>query len=303
MFDYGKAFACNEGLVTLSEQERLRHVRVCIAGMGAVGGEYLMALARCGVGKFHIADFDQFEMKNFNRQYGATMSNLGQRKAEVMARMARDINPELEITVFERGVTAENVGDFLGGCDVAVDGIDIFQPDEHRLLIRACQERGIPVLAALPAGFGAGMLSFDSRGMSFDDYFDFRPGMSAEEKVLDLVMGFAPAGFHLKYLDLGSVDFQARRGPSSIAAVKLCAGLVTAQVLTALFRPLELRSAPWYTHVDARLLRIRHARLWRGNRNPVQRLKKRIAVELMKRRSAAKKETLSCTPAPRAATP
>lgn len=294
MFSYSAAFACNSGLVSQVEQQRLRTARICIAGMGAVGGEYLMALARCGVGNFHIADFDSFELKNFNRQYGATMTNLDQHKAVAMARMAKDVNPELDIKVFDNGVASANIDSFLDTCQVAVDGIDIFQPDEHRLLIGRCMEKGIPVLAALPAGFGAGMLIFDRSSMTFDEYFDFKPGMSPAEKVLNLVMGFAPAGFHIRYMDVGSVDLENRRGPSSIAAVKLCAGLVTTQVLTALFRPEELKTAPWYTHLDARLVKLRHRRLWLGNRNPVQRLKRFVAKQLINRSKAKREEALTC---------
>ena len=277
IFDYKKAFSRNLGLVSEEEQERLKASTVAIAGMGGVGGDYLITLARAGVGGFHVADFDHFELANFNRQYGATLSSLGKEKSEIMAGLALDINPELHIKTFPEGITQNNLDDFLSGCQVVVDGVDLFEVDSHRMLINAAVARNLPVLAAVPFGFGAAMVAFDKQGMSFDDYFAITPDMSPEEKVLQLALGFAPAGFHLNYIDYSKVNLRERRGPSNVSACKLCAGLVGAQTLTALLRPEKLKTAPWYTHFDARLLRCKHARLTNGNRGLIQRLKGYVA--------------------------
>ena len=67
-FSYDEAFSRNLGWVTEAEQARLRRTRVCIAGLGGVGGVYLLTLARLGIGAFSIADFDSFALANFNRQ-------------------------------------------------------------------------------------------------------------------------------------------------------------------------------------------------------------------------------------------
>jgi tRNA A37 threonylcarbamoyladenosine dehydratase len=94
-FSYDRAFSRNIGWVTTEEQKALRGKRVAIAGMGGVGGIHLLTLVRLGIGSFHIADFDHFDIANFNRQVGATVSTLGKDKAGVLAAMARDINPAL----------------------------------------------------------------------------------------------------------------------------------------------------------------------------------------------------------------
>jgi tRNA A37 threonylcarbamoyladenosine dehydratase len=96
-FDYNLAFSRNIGWVTEAEQAILRTKRIAIAGLGGVGGSHLLTLTRLGVGKFNIADFDRFELANFNRQAGATLSHLGQPKVDVLAEMALDINPTLDI--------------------------------------------------------------------------------------------------------------------------------------------------------------------------------------------------------------
>src|SRR5277367_5596131 len=84
-FRYEEAFSRNLGWVTAAEQQVLRQKRIAIAGLGGVGGSHLLTLARLGIGGFHIADFDHFELANFNRQIGATMSSLGRPKAAVLA--------------------------------------------------------------------------------------------------------------------------------------------------------------------------------------------------------------------------
>mgnify|MGYP002137541986 FL=1 len=103
-FRYEEAFSRNIGWVTEAEQAALRGKRIAIAGAGGVGGVHLLTLARLGVGAFTIADMDRFDLVNFNRQAGAMMSTLDRPKVEVMAEMARDINPELDIRIFPDGV-------------------------------------------------------------------------------------------------------------------------------------------------------------------------------------------------------
>ena len=127
-FDYDRAFSRNIGWITEQEQSILRSKRIAIAiaGMGGVGGFHLLTLARLGVGKFNIADLDTFEVENFNRQVGASMSSLGQPKVDALARMARDINPDMDIAIFPTGVNASNLKKFFHDVDLYIDGLDFF---------------------------------------------------------------------------------------------------------------------------------------------------------------------------------
>ena len=276
-FEYGSAFSRNLGVVSHDEHSRLRQATVAIAGMGGVGGDYLISLVRAGVGGFHIAEFDEFELANFNRQYGANTRTLGRSKIEVMLEYALEINPDLRVKVFDKGVNAGNIDEFLSGVDLAVDAMDIFAVDMHPLLINAATAQGIATVAAVPLGLGAGVLAFGPGGMCYADYFAISPEMSEEEKIIQFALGFAPEMYHLKYLDPTSINLKARKGPSSIAGCKLCTGFITTQALLALLHPQELQLTPWYTYLDARLNRFRHRRLWLGNRNPLQRLKSFVA--------------------------
>jgi len=271
-FDYSRAFSRNIGWLTIEEQAVLRRSRAAIAGLGGVGGPHLLTLARLGVGKFNIADFDKFELQNFNRQVGATTSTRGLPKTEVMSRMARDINPELEVTAFPEGVTVGNVDEFLRDVDVYVDGLDFFAVEARRTVFAACQARGIPALTAAPLGMGVALLYFAPGGMSFEDYFRLE-GQPRGEQLARFIAGLSPAMLQRKYLvEPAAVNFREERGPSTAMACDLCAGVMGTEVLKVLLRRGAMRPAPWGLQYDAYLQRF--ARTWRpfGNANPLQRL-------------------------------
>ena len=135
-WSYDEAFARNRGLIAPQEQQRLRSSCVAVVGMGGVGGVDLVTLARLGVGRFRIADPDVFDVSNTNRQYGAMHSTLGHSKAEVMASIVRDINPDAQVRTFTQPIAEDNAAEFLEGADVLVDAIDAFEINVRRLLFR-----------------------------------------------------------------------------------------------------------------------------------------------------------------------
>ncbi len=273
-WSYEAAYSRQRGLLTNEEQERLRHSRVAIAGLGGVGGIHLATLGRLGIGAFHIADPDRFEAANFNRQHGATMRSLGRGKAEVMAAEAHAINPEADVRVFHEAITADNVAEFLDGVNVLIDGIDFFALDARRLVYREARRRGIWAVMAGPMGFSTAWLVFDPHGMSLDDYFDFRDGQDRLEQLVAFAVGLAPRATHLRYLDLTQVDIQRERGPSAGLACQLCAGVAAAEVVKILLGRGPVRAAPYYSQFDAYQQQFRRGYLRGSNRHPWQRLKR-----------------------------
>ena len=274
-WSYEQAFCRNLGLLSAAEQQRLRESRVAIAGLGGVGGVHLLTLARLGIGRFSIADADVFETANFNRQVGASVSTLGRAKVEVMAELARGINPELEIRAWREAVTPANIDEFLRDVDLVVDGVDFFAVDARRRLFAEARRRGIWVHTAGPIGFSAAWLSFDPRGMSFDDYFDLRDNQPALEQLIAFAVGLTPKATHLAYLDLSKVKPEAGAGPSSALACQLCSGVAAAETLKILLERGAVRAAPYYFQFDAFRQKFCRGRLWAGNRHPWQRVKRR----------------------------
>ncbi len=271
-FDYSVAFSRNLGWVTAAEQARLRGARVAIAGLGGGGGAHLLTLSRLGIGRFNIADFDHFEVHNFNRQVGAWMQSLGQPKVDVLARMALDINPEADIRTFSEGVTPANVGEFLRDVDLYADGIDFFAMDARRMVFAACHERGIPALTAAPLGMGVSLLYFSPEGMSFEEYFQLE-GHDTQEQYARFIAGLSPAMLQRNYLAAPeAVNFQERRGPSTMMAIDLCAGVLGTEALKVLLGRGKLRPAPWAMQFDAYRHKLKFTRRPFGNANPLQQL-------------------------------
>ncbi len=281
MYDYDKAVSRNIGWVTEQEQALLRNKRVAIAGMGGVGGRHAMTLARLGVGRFCLSDFDDFEVHNFNRQDGAYISTVGRSKLEVMTERVRDVNPEADIREYPEGVNASNVDQFLDGVDIYVDGLDFFAMDARRLVFGKCEEKGIPVVTAAPLGMGCAFLAFLPGKMSFEDYFCFE-GLSEKDQLIRFLIGLAPTMWQRHYLvDRSSADFDAKKGPSMPMAVDLCAGIAGINVLKILLGRGDVICAPRGLHVDGYLNRYKITYRWLGNKNPLQLVSFMIAKKIL----------------------
>jgi len=282
-YDYGSAFSRNLGLVNPAEQAVLRRSKVAIAGLGGVGGVHMTTLARMGIGHFRIADFDTFELHNINRQAGAVVSTLGQTKVDVMADMARDINPTAQVERFPEGITRDNVSDFLDGVDIVIDGLDFSVVDVRDFFYAEARRKGIPVVAVGPVGCSAASLVFMPEGMSWRDYFSMDLAKSDFERYVLFIIGTAPAGLQMPYIDRQYVDLAEKRGPSLALAVQLCAGVAAAETLKILLKRGRVLAAPTYQQFDAYRGRLAVGKLRWGNRGLVQRIKFLIAKRLLSR--------------------
>ena len=284
-FDYDRAFSRNFGWVTRAEQQQLRKSRIAIAGLGGVGGAHLLTLARLGIANFNIADFDDFDVHNLNRQAGAFMPYMGQTKIDTVAQMARDINPEIDLRLFPKGVQPDNVDEFLRDADVYVDGLDFFVLPARRMVFAKCREKGIPAMTAAPLGMGVAFLYFSPTGMSFEDYFKVE-GHESDEQYARFIAGLSPAMIQRDYLVAPeAVNFQEKRGPSTIMACDLCAGVTGTSVLKLLLGRGIVRAAPWGMHFDAYHQKLKLT--WRpfGNANPLQQLLLKFIRPVLRGRS------------------
>ncbi len=285
LFNYHQAFSRNLGWVTEQEQDRLRKSRVAIAGLGGVGGFHLLTLARLGVGAFNLADFDTFDLANFNRQAGASLDTLGKSKLEVMVSMANGINPELDLRQFPNGLEEGVLDEFLADVDLYVDGLDFFALDIRQAVFAACARKNIPAITVAPLGMGAALLNFVPGQMTFEDYFGFAQNNQLE-KAIRFFVGLAPARLHMGYLvDPSTIDLANHKGPSTAMGCMLCAGVAGTEALKILLHRGRVYSAPWGVHYDA--FHNRLARTWRpggNNRNPLQ----RFALSMVRRRLHAK---------------
>lgn len=117
-------FSRNIGLITEEDQLKLKNASILIAGVGGMGGVCAEMLVRMGVQSIKICDHDHYEEANFNRQIHANKESIGIKKVEVLKKEFLLINENLNIEVFDEGVTLENVDSLLEGVDVVVNGMD-----------------------------------------------------------------------------------------------------------------------------------------------------------------------------------
>lgn len=296
MFDYNNAFSRNIGWVTEQEQQLLKQKRVALAGAGGVGSEHIVTLARLGITKFNISDFDEYEVHNFNRQAGAFMSTINRPKSEVMAEVIHDINPEADIRNFSEGINESNVDEFLKDVDIYVDSLDFFALKARKLVYQKCFEKNIPLVTAAPIGMGVALLCFMPGSMNFEEYFRFNDCKSEQEQLVKFLIGVSPSLMQKTYLvDPSSSDFVAQKAPSLPMGVKLCGGLAGTYVLKILLNRGDVLTAPWGLHFDG--YRNKMKKTWRpwGNRNPIQQLAFNIVKNIVlspKPKKNAKKELL-----------
>ena len=130
--------------------EKLARSTVMVVGCGAVGGFAIEALARSGVGKLILVDFDVVKESNINRQIFALHSTLYQEKAVVARNRIRDISPDIKVEILPVLVNADTIDEVLDRrVDFVIDAIDTLNP--KTILIEQLMARGIPFISSMGA--------------------------------------------------------------------------------------------------------------------------------------------------------
>ena len=137
----------NRYRITAAERDRLRAARIAVAGL-SVGQATAVTLALEGIGAtFHLADFDTLALSNLNR-LRAGIHELGLEKAVIAARQLLEIDPYLDVRVFDHGVTDASIDAFLGVGPARVDLV-VEECDDLYIKLRLrerARELGIPVI-------------------------------------------------------------------------------------------------------------------------------------------------------------
>lgn len=143
-------FVRSRALLGEEAMEKIYKSTVMVVGCGAVGGYAIEALARSGVGKIIVVDFDVFDVSNINRQILALTSTIGRKKAEVARERIFEINPDCEVVVMDMFVNSENLAELLKiKPDFVVDAIDSLNP--KCCLIEELVKHKIPFISSMGA--------------------------------------------------------------------------------------------------------------------------------------------------------
>lgn len=114
-------------------KNRLRSAKVAIAGLGGLGSNIVVMLARSGVGHLRLIDFDTVDVTNLNRQM-YMIPQLGKPKTEALKEILNQINPYLEYETVSIRVTTENISELFSGCSIVCEAFD--RPDQKAMLVR-----------------------------------------------------------------------------------------------------------------------------------------------------------------------
>lgn len=129
--------------------KKLQNASVTIVGVGGVGGEVAVLLARAGIGRLRLIDFDVVDETNINRQAVAYTNTVGKKKTDVLAEIIKKINPNCLVEAISKRLTKENVGELLGDSFV-VDAIDSVQDKVE--LIDYATKNNLQIVSAMGAG-------------------------------------------------------------------------------------------------------------------------------------------------------
>lgn len=119
-------------------QDKLQKAKVGIAGLGGLGSNIAIGLARIGVGQLHLVDFDRVDLTNLNRQH-YFIHHLRQYKTEALKKQILEINPYIHVTTDCLKITAENVPTLFSDADIICEAFDV--PENKAMLVNTVLEQ------------------------------------------------------------------------------------------------------------------------------------------------------------------
>lgn len=202
----------------------LQNAHVTVFGAGGVGGAVLWALARAGVGKLTVVDFDSVSESNLNRQMLATVDTIGLPKTQAAERMLRAISPSITLTLFAEKADAASIPRLIDNADFVADAID--DVPAKLALIQHCQQSGIPLLCSM----GTGNRLDPTRFRVTDIYKTSGDGLARvlRKKLRPLGITAQPVIWSDELPRDVPADENGRQTPASISFVPPAAGLVMA---------------------------------------------------------------------------
>lgn len=139
-----KFFDRSIGLLGEEKFLKMSEKRICIFGLGGVGGTAIEALVRTGFKNIVLVDFDKVDSTNINRQILYNQTDIGKVKVDCAKEHLQSINPQVNIEIFES--KAQDF-EFTNDIDFVIDAIDDV---EGKLFIaKKCNELGIPYIVSL----------------------------------------------------------------------------------------------------------------------------------------------------------
>jgi len=147
--------------VGLQGQQKLKSSSVLVIGTGGLGSPVAMYLAAAGVGRIGLVDYDVVDFSNLQRQIIHGTAQLGALKVESARDRILDINPAIQVDIYNEAFTSANALGIAAGYDLVIDGTDNF-PTRY-LVNDVCVKLGIPNVYGSIFRFDGQLSVFDAR--------------------------------------------------------------------------------------------------------------------------------------------
>ncbi len=134
--------------------EKLKKAKVCILGLGGLGSNAAVLLARVGVGYLKLVDFDIVEASNLNRQQ-YRISHIGMKKTEAIRTIIKEINPFVDIETLDVKVDRENILSTVEDIEIIVEAFDAAETKAMAIEELLTNGNKILVSASGMAGIGS----------------------------------------------------------------------------------------------------------------------------------------------------
>ena len=178
----------NEALIARHGQElhdRFSSATAAICGLGGLGSNIAIALARAGIGRLILVDFDRVDITNLHRQqYKA--EQIGKYKTEALAANLLEISPYTEVKGVTEKVTEDNFLELLEGADIVCEAFD--NAEAKAMLVNGVLQK-LPECYLVAASGMAGMGSpnrIETRRIT-DRFYLCGDGVSDVEETMGLV--------------------------------------------------------------------------------------------------------------------
>lgn len=139
-------------------QKQLAAAKILVVGAGGLGSPVLLYLAAAGVGTLGVADHDQVELSNLNRQIIHETGDIGRPKTDSARDAIYEINPEYNINIIKQKINKENAQEYITPYDLVVDGSD--NSSTRYAVHDACYAAQIPLVSAAVSGFTGQISTF-----------------------------------------------------------------------------------------------------------------------------------------------
>jgi molybdopterin/thiamine biosynthesis adenylyltransferase len=243
----------------IERQTKLRDAVIGIAGTGGIGGAAALRLVRMGCRNIKVADVDNFDVSNIQRQVGADLDHLGQNKAEVVGEMAFNLTRDVNIDIFPKGLSEQSAEEFVAGCDIVLDQIDVYAVDAHYALHEAFRRHREckSILTVLTIGHAAHCYKYTHDSMPIEEVYGLpKHAKLTDEAIRQLITRIIPVRQTFPSLEMFEQWWVANRTVSIYGGCPpLCEGVLVERVALEVMEipgiaPIPVQ--PGYAIFDAR---------------------------------------------------